>query len=124
LTELTSDWYWEQDQSGHFTKIFGPVFEMLGILGDDILGSIRDDLGSSWIESERVLLEANLASKRPFLDFVYTRTNTDGIQQYLMVSGEPMFDQSGHFTGYRGSGKDVTNTLHPRHASSTTLQHH
>ena len=31
LTELSSDWYWEQDESGHFTKIFGPVLEMLGI---------------------------------------------------------------------------------------------
>jgi len=25
LTELSSDWYWEQDENGHFTKIFGPV---------------------------------------------------------------------------------------------------
>src|SRR5665647_873161 len=35
LTELSSDWYWEQDEEGHFTKIFGPVFEMLGIRVDD-----------------------------------------------------------------------------------------
>src|SRR3989338_1677910 len=31
LTELSSDWYWEQDENGLFTKIFGPVLEMLGI---------------------------------------------------------------------------------------------
>lgn len=124
LTELTSDWYWEQDQSGHFTKVFGPVFEMLGILSDDDLGSIRDDLGGSWIESERVILEANIASKRPFLDFVYSRTSPDGTQHYLMVSGEPMFDQSGHFTGYRGSGKDVTQTVHPVHDAGTLTTHH
>jgi len=31
LTELSSDWYWEQDENGHFTKISGPVHEMLGI---------------------------------------------------------------------------------------------
>ena len=31
LTELASDWYWEQDENGTFTKVSGPVLEMLGI---------------------------------------------------------------------------------------------
>src|SRR6476620_5145113 len=31
LTELASDWYWEQDESGNFTRVSGPVLEMLGI---------------------------------------------------------------------------------------------
>jgi PleD family two-component response regulator len=31
LTELASDWYWEQDETGNFTKVVGPVLEMLGI---------------------------------------------------------------------------------------------
>ncbi|MDP3878111.1 MAG: response regulator [Methylobacter sp.] len=111
LTELSSDWYWEQDENGHFTKIFGPVLEMLGIRVDDALGKIRDDEGARWDEAERKILEANLASRRPFLDFVYRRTNPDNSHQYLMVSGEPMFDPSGRFTGYRGIGKDVTDTV-------------
>jgi PAS domain S-box-containing protein len=111
LTELSSDWYWEQDENGHFTKIFGPVLEMLGIRVDDALGKTRDDHGASWNEAEREMLEANLAARRPFLDFVYSRTNPDGSRQYLMVSGEPTFDRSGRFTGYRGIGKDVTDTM-------------
>ncbi len=65
----------------------------------------------SWNEAEREILEANLAARRPFLDFVYSRTNPDGSRQYLMVSGEPMFDSSGRFTGYRGIGKDVTESM-------------
>jgi len=113
LTELSSDWYWEQDENGHFTKIFGPVLEMLGIRVDDALGKTRDELGARWNESEREMLEANLAARRPFLDFVYSRTNPDGSRQYLMVSGEPIFDPSGRFTGYRGIGKDVTETMRP-----------
>jgi PAS domain S-box-containing protein len=111
LTELSSDWYWEQDESGEFTKIFGPVFEMLGIRADDAHGVVRDDEGSGWNENERLTLEANLAARKPFLDFVYSRSRADGTQQYLMVSGEPMFDASGRFTGYRGIGKDVTETM-------------
>jgi PAS domain S-box-containing protein len=113
LTELSSDWHWEQDENGHFTKIFGPVFEMLGIRVDDELTITRDHQGGSWNETERTILEENLSARRPFLDFVYTRTNPDGSQQYLMVSGEPMFDPSGRFTGYRGIGKDVTESMRP-----------
>lgn len=111
LTELSSDWYWEQDKDGHFTMIYGPVHEMLGIRVNDTLGITRHDQGARWNEAERAILEANLAARRPFLDFVYSRTKPDGTQQYLMVSGEPMFDSSGRFTGYRGIGKDVTGSM-------------
>src|SRR3954465_4744665 len=34
LTELASDWYWEQDEKGRFTKVSGPVLEMLGMRVD------------------------------------------------------------------------------------------
>lgn len=111
LTELSSDWYWEQDENDHFTKIFGPVLEMLGICSDEALGTIRDDAGASWIESERALLETKLSTRQPFLDFVYSRTHADGTRQLLMVSGEPMFNAAGRYTGYRGIGKDVTETF-------------
>lgn len=111
LTELSSDWYWEQDESGHFTKIYGPVFEMLGIKIDGALDSAAEDSGVRWNEAEKNTLVANLASRKPFLDFVYSRTNPDDTRQYLMVSGEPMFDLSGRFTGYRGVGRDVTASM-------------
>ena len=118
LTELSSDWYWEQDENGNFTKTFGPALEMLGIRIDDKLGNVRDDYGLSWIVAERETLSAKLATRQPFLDFVYSRFNTGGTQHYLMVSGEPMFDSSGRYTGYRGVGKDVTDTLPPVLASA------
>src|SRR6476661_241732 len=31
FTELSSDWYWEQDAQGRFTFVSGPVFDMLGL---------------------------------------------------------------------------------------------
>ncbi len=114
LTELSSDWYWEQDEHGKFTRIFGPALEMLGIRFDTSLGHVRDEEGAQWNLSEREELEENLASRRPFLDFVYSRTTPSGVQQYLMVSGEPMFDSAGRYTGYRGTGKEVTDTISPK----------
>jgi PAS domain S-box-containing protein len=114
LTELSSDWYWEQDENGHFTKIYGPVFEMLGIQGNDAQDKIMNDQAVLWSETEKKILEANMVARRPFLDYVYSRVNPSGSRQYLMVSGEPMFDPNGRFIGYRGIGKDVTETMCPK----------
>jgi PAS domain S-box-containing protein len=113
LTELSSDWYWEQNADGLFTRVFGPVFEMLGIRTDEGEGKELENQGMRWNESERIALNAKLSARQPFLDFVYSRIHPDGSQQYLMVSGEPMFDRSGRYIGYRGVGKDVTDPIHP-----------
>ena len=111
LTELASDWYWEQDEDGHFTKVYGPVLEMLGIPADSLLGEIKDAQAADWNKAERAALEANMAARRPFLDYVYSRTDADGAHQYYQVSGEPMFDASGRFTGYRGVGRDISSIM-------------
>ncbi|MFI4940095.1 MAG: response regulator [Burkholderiales bacterium] len=111
FTELSSDWYWEQDPQGKFTKVYGPVFEMLGIEADDMLGATDTVLTGTWNAAERAELDANIEARRPFLDFVYSRNNADGTIQYLQVSGEPMFDLSSRFIGYRGIGMDVTNRM-------------
>lgn len=111
LTELASDWYWEQDASGHFTKVYGPVLEMLGIPVDSLLGEIKEEQAARWNEAERAVLEANIAARRPFLDFVFSRVDAGGVHQYFQVSGEPMFNATGRFTGYRGVGRDVTEIM-------------
>jgi PAS domain S-box-containing protein len=110
FTELSSDWYWEQDAQGKFTKVSGPVFEMLGIEADGILGESGTVL-AGWNADEHALLAANIAARRPFLDFIYSRRNADGAMQYLQVSGEPMFDSASRFIGYRGIGMDVTDRM-------------
>jgi PAS domain S-box-containing protein len=111
LTELSSDWYWEQDVNGQFTKVSGPALEMLGIRGAGVRELVQDGPGPRWNETERAELDANIASRRPFLDFVYSRVNVDGSEQYLQVSGEPMFGPSGRYIGYRGIGTDVTERM-------------
>ena len=117
LTELASDWYWEQDEKGNFTKVYGPVLDMLGITVDNLLGESKETAGARWNDAEYAVFKANIEARRPFIDFVYSRTRTDGSQQYLMVSGEPMFDSSGRFTGYRGIGKDVTDSMRSKEHS-------
>lgn len=117
LTELASDWYWEQDEKGQFTKVYGPVLDMLGITVNHLMGESREHGGAHWNETEYAVFKANIAARRPFIDFIYSRTKADGSIQYLMVSGEPMFDSSGRFTGYRGIGKDVTDSMRSTQSS-------
>ena len=117
LVELASDWYWEQDENGVFTKVSGPALEMLG-LGDTPGEGTDADAGATaegarpqFHPGDRAQLDEKLAMRRPFLDFVYRRVNADGSQQFLQTSGEPKFDTTGRFTGYRGIGMDVTGRM-------------
>jgi PAS domain S-box-containing protein len=112
LTELASDWYWEQDENMNFTKVSGPVREMLGIQIEPPELSSEDSTKENligWDESKRKELQTTIASRKPFLDFVFNRTNTDGSQRRFQVSGEPMFDGHCRFIGYRGIGVELTN---------------
>jgi PAS domain S-box-containing protein len=107
LTELASDWYWEQDESGSFTKVSGPVLEMLGIRVPTLTGEMADDSTSGWNEVERQQLQSKIAARQPFLDFIFSRVNTDGSTQQFQVSGQPMFNQASRFVGYRGIGVEL-----------------
>ena len=107
LTELASDWYWEQDEHGAFTRVSGPVLEMLGVKVDALVGHSDGAQVAGWNETERELLQATIAARQPFLDFVLSRVNADGTQQQYQVSGEPMFNQACRFIGYRGIGVEL-----------------
>jgi PAS domain S-box-containing protein len=108
LTELASDWYWEQDEKGNFTKVSGPVLEMLGIRVEPLVGEPHRDDAVGWNEAERTALLARIAERQPFIDFALSRVNADGSGQQFRVSGEPMFNRSCRFVGYRGIGVETT----------------
>ena len=117
LTELASDWSWEQDDSGNFTKVSGPALEMLGIqVGALDSGAASANLANSnaagWNEAEREVLRERVEAREPFLDFIFSRVNADGSQQQFRVSGEPMFDGSCRYVGYRGIGVEITAHAH------------
>jgi PAS domain S-box-containing protein len=108
LTELASDWYWEQDEKGNFTKVSGPVLEMLGMRVDTLAGEAHAK-ETGWNEAERQLLQSTIAARQPFLDFIFSRVNADGSRQKFQVSGEPMFNLACRFIGYRGIGVELGN---------------
>jgi PAS domain S-box-containing protein len=108
LTELASDWYWEQDENMNFTKVSGPVLEMLGIRVGTLSGEEAGDDEEGWNKEERTALQARIAAREPFLDFVFSRVSADGSRRRFRVSGEPMFSRASRFIGYRGIGLEMT----------------
>jgi CheY-like chemotaxis protein len=111
LTELASDWYWESDETQRVTKVSGPILDMFGIQMGASMDETKVLQGSGWNEAERAELEANIKARRPFIDFPFSRSKPDGSQQYFRASGEPIFDRSARFIGYRGIGVEVTGRL-------------
>ena len=74
---------------------------------DALSGDTRSASDEGWNETERQTLQATIAARQPFLDFVFSRVNADGTKQKFQVSGEPMFSQSCRFIGYRGIGVEL-----------------
>jgi diguanylate cyclase (GGDEF)-like protein/PAS domain S-box-containing protein len=106
LTQLSSDWYWEQDSNYRFVAVARPTQFQSSIQYE---GRTRweakgaDVSEARWAE-HRAVLDARL----PFHDFEYSRPNLLGENRHVSISGMPMFDDDGVFIGYRGIGKDIT----------------
>lgn len=107
LIELAADWYWEQDANGAFTRVYGPVAEMLKSIEDVASLSNVTTSESGWNEEQRQQLHSMIETRQPFLDFLICRRNADGSEQTFAVSGEPMFNLSAGFVGFRGIGVEI-----------------
>ncbi|MEO8674464.1 MAG: EAL domain-containing protein [Casimicrobiaceae bacterium] len=108
LTELSSDWFWEQDENQRFTRVSDSVEKRSGVKVDSLIGRTRWETGVRYAPADRIALEAEVDARRSFKDFACSRTQADGGVRHVVISGEPMYDASGQFTGYRGIGRDVT----------------
>ncbi len=109
LTQLSSDWYWEQDAEMRFVNTGGDAEGRGGITAEQHVGLRRWELpGTSPLEGDWTEHKAVLAARRPFRDFMIRRSIDGRPTSYVSVSGEPVYDAGGRFCGYRGIARDVT----------------
>ncbi|MHB8668229.1 MAG: GGDEF/EAL domain-containing response regulator [Burkholderiales bacterium] len=112
LTEMSSDFYWESDAEHRLTLRFlagkKSNFVSAFVRGTQI-GERRWDIpylspdAAGWAAHR-----AELDAHQPFREFELSRLGTDGNTRFVSISGDPMFDVSAAFKGYRGVGKDIT----------------
>jgi hypothetical protein len=53
-------------------------------------------------------LHSDLLARQPFRDFRDQETDTSRLFHHVSINGSLVFDAGGNFTGYRGTGRDVT----------------
>ena len=110
LTGLLSDWVWEQDDQFRFTffsrdvaSAERPPHAVLGLTHWDLIPDAMSAL--DW-QAHR----AELAARRPFYGLIMRviDAQSGAVNAYHSISGEPVFNEKGHFLGYRGTGQDIT----------------
>ena len=109
LTRLISDWIWETDRDFNLRFVSPRVTEGTGIHARLLIGTNLFDFGHFSEASGRA---PDLNSRSPFRDKLFHITGADGSVRHCRLSGMPVFDsETGDFTGYRGTGNDITEEL-------------
>ena len=115
FAESSSDWFWEMDSDLRFTYHSERYFEITGFSPEDKIGTSRTHyIDPAQLGTEKAKWDdhmADLRAHRPFKNFEYTFTVKDGSVCSVRISGEPFFDATQNFVGYRGTGTDITDHI-------------
>jgi diguanylate cyclase (GGDEF)-like protein/PAS domain S-box-containing protein len=108
LTNLSSDWYWEQDEQLRYTRMesrytTSDVIQKTFLSRRPWETELEMHAPGGW-DAHRALLLA----RQPFRDAIMFRQLANDMPYYISVSGEPVFDQENRFTGYRGVSREIT----------------
>ncbi len=111
LTELSSDWYWEQDPQYRFTFMSRERTRWTNKSRSELLGHTRwEAYPNALTPEEWAAHRADLDARRPFYNLVVKVLDPDTgkVRAYSSLNGQPVFDDGGRFIGYRGTGQDIT----------------
>ncbi len=106
--ESGQGWFWSTDAKGRLTYITDSVARLMGRTRAGLLGTIFTDLFlpvDSHGERQRTL--PFLLTRQSKFEELPLRSAFEGDDRWWAISGRPQFDGD-KFTGYRGSGTDIT----------------
>ncbi len=108
FAHMAADFFWEADDELRFSWVSDSAMihamqvpQRLGMTPWDALGGNPDD--PHWARLRR-----DMESHRPFRDFRDEEIDGNGQSHSVSVTGVPLFDGSGRFIGYRGTGRDIS----------------
>ena len=106
---LISDWIWETGPTLRFTYVSDRFAQITGMSGDTVIGRTLLEVAKADLKDPhwQRYLEDFLA-QRPFKEFAFSVPLPSGKVRHFRVSGKPVFDSNKRFLGYRGAGRDVT----------------
>lgn len=114
FAETASDWFWETGADHRFTYV-SEHFLQPGGPPAEVIGTLRWAFASD-LEEEPEKWQAHFAAlerREPFRELIYRCSAAPGSEgdRFVAMSGKPVFDAAGRFLGYRGTGRDVTETV-------------
>ena len=114
IATVSDGWLWEMDDQTRYSLVLdGEYFDDGGVPKEGLLQKTQEQ----WLEANPDMrpgidwdsLLTTIREHRPFRDFLYRAPkSTDGVVRWRRMTGKPIFDSEGKFTGYRGVGSDVT----------------
>jgi diguanylate cyclase (GGDEF)-like protein/PAS domain S-box-containing protein len=120
---VATDWFWETDANHRFTFMSDRLTETTGLEPGTYIGRDRREVAKR--SNDRQAWEQHLVDlneHRAFRDFRYAVHRSDGLLIHLSISGQPVFDADGEFTGYRGTGINVTREVEGQQANERFLE--
>ena len=107
--ETGQGWFWETDRRGQLTYLSRRVAEVIGRRAEDLVGrpfSELFNLNEQSGEGERTLA-FHLSARSGFSELAVRAAVTDE-ERWWSITGRPTYDTFNNFTGFRGSGTDLT----------------
>lgn len=126
FSRSSADWFWETDVDHRFTYLSDDIESKVGVPVDYLLGKSRWELATQLTHNPPGHWDAHFASlsaRKTFRDFEYCVLAPNGDAFWLSISGVPFFDKQGAFCGYRGVGRDITET-HSMHVELHRYRSH
>lgn len=105
FARVSADWFWEMDANLRFILVQGSSLGAVGISPKKLLNhSLKDVLP----EQNYAVIDQYLLDKIAFENVELSWPLGKDKVIYFHVSGKPLFNNSGAFEGFRGTGSDVT----------------
>jgi len=107
--ELAADWFWETDSCLRYNYLSAQYQKATGLSPESRLGYRRGEFRLNGADDgDWDAHFADLQAHRPFRDFRFAYLDAHGQRRIALMSGRPIFDETGTFAGYRGVGRDIT----------------
>lgn len=108
----SADWLWEIDSSGTYTYVSQSVERFLGYTPDDFFGRRPFDfMPKDEAARATAIFSRMLLAGATLYNFQTRILSSSGEERILLTSGVPCYDSMGNLKGYRGSDKDITDTI-------------
>jgi len=109
FTDTASDWMWEVSPDYRLTYISELGIKLSGYPIEKIVNRPLEELLEVFEGQEEWRMLINTSkSEESFSDFQTIYLHPDGGRRHYSLSGKPVYNSGGVFTGYRGIGRDVT----------------